>query len=324
VDPDPLLPEGGPRAKSKPGMPEAQAEWLEGPDPPERWFPISERMTGLSAPLKERLGRAMATKGKKLVIYFVGDSLVRMQYLAFCKVATGEFPYADGHAGTFQGVVNQSLHLRPFSCQSDDVQAVQVFVPFFSASVVSGVTALKREYPDPDVIYFSSAMWLLHLHPAQPMHHQMFEWLSSYKDSLRRALEAWNAAMPEARLEVMTPYSICTGKYGGGWRHVADAMAADPERGSMACVDAMVAKAATQAVAKAICKRYPVTDTGVTNIQEDIMEVVQGLPARLRRSTYVVDQHSLTAGHCDRTRDGRHYGELILPQLNEIFHVSGW
>uniref|UniRef100_A0A7S1PVB3 Uncharacterized protein n=1 Tax=Alexandrium catenella TaxID=2925 RepID=A0A7S1PVB3_ALECA len=273
-----------------------------------------ERMSALSAPLLERAAAAArnTTRGR-LVIYFVGDSILRYQFARMCKIETGRTPtvkYHDSGATT--------------TCVTNKTYLVYNWNPVLEVGEI--IPRMVAEHPAPDVVYFDGGSWLLHMAPYEPMTSLRFQTLQHFQERLTTLFVAWDAVAPRARLEFMTPFTVCTEKLIKKEKRALGRRAeADPRKAARPCVlDVVHEGLATEAVAAPICERFFLNDAGIQNLREASMKTVRELPWPLNESARVVDQYPLTAGHCNMSEDGVHFMGLIDEQLDVFFSANGW
>lgn len=282
-------------------------------DPEE--FDESERISKLSASLKRRLQRAASRRAsgkggrraRQLVLYFVGDSLIRNQYQALCRVLTGTQP--------------SIIHGGIDHCKTEEVYVGYTWRSFLDATAIR---RLKDEgWPQPDVVYADAGLHQLHLHPYKEMTYLMFEGHLHFEEWLRRTLKAYRKDAPGAKIEVMTPFPVCEEKFVGSWATVVAEAKEHPGQAARPCVDTWVSLDRREAQAQVVCENTLLTRVGSERIATVIRKVVAELQPSL--GSELVDLWNLTDGHCDLCgQDGRHYAPMVLQQLAEFFGVNGW
>lgn len=275
--------------------------------------PITDLDRYLNASMRERLNgtasSASKPKGKKPVIYFIGDSLIRFQYQTFCEVLTGVYPNIPHARNDVQ------------NCSSSLGRAVWLLRTMFDPDAVDFIMSAGE--PAPTVVYFDSGLWLLHVHPLRKMTSLMFKHITSYVHDLQQTFEAYRKAVPDVGLTVMTPYSVDERKYHSPWYALFELRKRDFAKATQPCITDTIDEFPSEA--KDVCWAFWFDRRGSELIRNKVIHTVlnsQDLPGG---PATLIDAWAKSDGHCNEwCKDGRHYLQFAFQTLHELLQKNGY
>jgi hypothetical protein len=247
------------------------------------------------------------------VMYFVGDSTIRNQFLAFCSVLTGHTLEAYSHETTSQPEAEFLLCTGHFGSQP--IRLVSPETPDIAA-------AARIFHAPPDVVYIGLGLWLMW--PVPFVRHDWASWgpWASYETTIVGALERIAYAFPPAKVAITTTHSVCK------------AFTPTTRTTPSECADSVLRQAKerganmTRAAAARDCKLGFRTRAASVALNDRLHFAVQSY-GRLRpsaRQPALVDAFALTDGRCDacghggsadpcEPGDGIHFSRLLFDEL---------
>lgn len=258
--------------------------------------------------LRQEVERRLRARKASETLYFVGDSTIRNQYMAFCAVLEGE--------NKFKPLPKDDI----MACNDTTISAVFVWAAFFSDSAVQQL--VTKGYAPPTAVFFGAGLHLLHLVPSHAWTMLQYRHWSRYETDLTDCMLGYQKAAPEAKLLVMATHSICEDKFYGGWLQVARATHDDLLAAAAPCVESLARRGYGNTTAtRADCQDGFSTQAGVAALNGRLVRTLNNLG---RLEDALVDDFTLTAGQCDASSDGRHYNDLVLAELLQMFDKLGW
>lgn len=134
------------------------------------------------------------------VIYFIGDSLVRLQFDGMC-IVMGEHDKIDSDPSILAKGPRADGPAVADSCTSSRGTMVHSFLVSHGPEAVN--LLLKAGAPVPHTIYWNAAMWR-----SYPEYRDLFE-PEAYKKSMHETIDAYIKAAPHAKLVFFLSHATC-------------------------------------------------------------------------------------------------------------------
>jgi len=247
-------------------------------------------------------------QGWSSVIYFIGDSTMRNQFLAFCSVLTGEAVTK----------VDPYDYYTTFVCKAGGHSAVFEWASIFNYTVVDGL--LRRGYPTPTVVYVNNGLWILHMEPS-------WSWTTvdgyraweNYEADLQQTLQGYRQAAPQASIVFMNTHSVCEEAYGGDYKRILALYRSNRSVAAEPCVKRLSSMGYFHDDAEEKCVKGFRVDANAQLLNVRLQNTLGKL-----QNVKVVDAHGITRQRCDCSPDGIHYNALVLEELKHLFVQLHW
>lgn len=257
-------------------------------------------------------------RGKAKVLYMIGDSTMRMQFVELCEafgnaqIATARVDNVPMRSCSISLPFNYSLLVLSSASNSDDF----TLRAWTSHTVMS---ELQLAGFAPDAIYFNAGLHYLHLFPCWPWNYNSWHTWKNIESYTTSFLDSMSATGSE--LVLMTSHSICEEKYNKDCALAVTAIRKDPVKAAKPCVDA-------GNFTLEDCMHGQLVRDGVKRLNGRIKGAVKTWQARTHgfRIVREVDAFQITDHKCNFTGsgDGRHYRPLIYDELLALWQSLGW
>lgn len=268
-------------------------------------------------------GRLLSADESQYVLYIVGDSVLRNQYVALC----------DAMGGMITGDPEAKDPRSPSTC-SGGLDGRPVLAAFVGALAwdTRSVVEMSRAWPRPSAIYTGAGLWSLWPVPFE----QNAAWWNTfprwedYELELNQTLTTFASFAP--LIVVPTVHSVCDSSYVGDWRTTLKALEANPNMGALPCAQLLLNRNLTSSLPAALdaCARGFRRRAAVLELNRRLNATVDawnseriaagGSPAR------VFDAFALTDGQCGENVEGdsMHFHKLLPAELMGLMDTLGW
>lgn len=240
--------------------------------------------------------------GRAVMFLFVGDSLIRNQYVGLCRLIQQRKHVEHTHTHTHTQCGKDDHECE---CTADNMTVRWIWAMRWDTPKIESTA---------DVVYFGSALHQLHLEPARPW--GLYANWKTYETDFQRAAGHYREQHPNAKLVAFFAHSICESKYHGDWQQIAASFEQHVWIAAAPCKQKLSMLVPNISAVESItdCLEGLFLDSGVAHINRRLKYALAQNP-HIRS----VNGYELTKGRCDATNDGRHYNELVLDEIDLLF-----
>lgn len=255
------------------------------------------------------------------VLYMVGDSTFRNQFMALCLAIGGVIDWGD--------VELKSLPWAPSTCRGrlGTARVIAVFASSlgWSAEAVPTMRTVLKGMPPPTAIYVGAGLWLQW--PA-PFEDPPTKWMAKksfaqYEIQLDNVLDAYGSISPVVL--VSTVHAQCEERFRAEWAEVVKNRRASVESCAGWLLHNDQHDGQPLEALRELCRLGLRTRNGSHALNERLRAAISQRKRRVP-AVHIVDTFALTDGRCDQNlpNDGVHFHFLLYEELSLVFATLGW